>query len=1229
MRDLPISAVVGRYVELKPKGKNEWGCCPFHDEKSPSFEVHTKTNTFHCFGCGEKGDGIGFISKKLGMDFVAAVEEVANQHGVPVAFEDANLSPAQLEQEEARRAEYKEVTAALEWASGWFAANGLPADFMKRRGLTPATIQQAGLGYAPTGGKVLLEAANKAGFLAPVLVRASLVREVKKAESTTYFDFFQDRAMTPIRNNRGICVAFTGRYIGPEPKADEYQPPKAVNSEESTWIKGQHFYGLDVAAAAIRQQECAFVVEGNMDVLQMRQHGLTNTVGQNGTALTDEQIALLKRYCTSVVLTYDNDPAGRKAIAANAPRLLAAGFHVSVLVPAPDGETGKQDSDPDSFLLGLGKQVKKKLGHVADNDGEQLAEGAILPYLVDEWVRCKKDYITHYATPTAMSDADLGVRERANAITRLGELIETLPTVAERIAYHEEVGSLWPAFRKTYKLQKRKAEASIEVKKETKEALSRLTAEQMTASMEAGFFEKDGAYWYYDTQKGRDICICEFTIDFLFFVVSNSRPKYVVKLINSFHRSKIGTFSTEDFVSKDAFNKAISRHHGYVFEGSQHHLNRIKIKRWAGCREAVEANYLGWNEKAQVYAWNNGLLYKGTFYPCDQYGVVTLRKPVTTVLDVLELPAESQLEVDGTVPVLNRPAEIVDQLGEATVAELVEGQKVVELSYHYLPAGGSIQLGGEDGDDLAKKFKHFNRGSLTFHDWAKLMCTVHGQDNGRTMIAFYIATLFRSIIHKANGGYFPILYLFGDQGSGKTTACLSLMYMFGTPPHDDGIGLESGSTTTGMQRFLSSISDGLVWLNEYKNSLPVRTLGMLKDLAGGSGKMTGMNTSGNETKTTPPRSAAMVSGQDLPTADAALLARCIVNEFDKREHQYGPYKELADVQASGATTAVTCALLGYRDVILAGYKKMEVTCTKELRHAGHEAIGDEPNSRSVLNVTSILTPCRLLMDAGVSFPFSYDELKETLVGKMLKVANIAAISDEVETFFLTLSGLAPLLCGEDLHYKIEKDREGRILLYMRTRAVHGAYQQALKGQGGTAMGISALQSYMEKHRSYVGAAKSTRFLSPEMPNPTSAFIFDYRMLREQGIEFRTHVNLRSAPLANDDSGPDANAQPAAPEKTTTGRVVGAAPKRDVAGEVAQFVGNLAVHEGNPREQYRPKALFDAFINQAGARTLTDFEFNKGLRLGEVMPTAAGLRTVTWVMDGEVPYYVVSLADDPF
>lgn len=1225
VQELPIAEIIGRHVALKPKGAALWGCCPFHDEKTPSFEVRPAKNHYKCFGGCGSGDGIGFAMQLGKRTFVEAVEELAQQHGIPVVYDAKPLSPEQQKADEAHRKERQEVAAVLEWAADWFATQPVPGDYFTGRGLSANTVEQAGLGYAPAGGKALLDTANAAGYLAPVLIRASLLREVQVGGSTTYFDFFQERAMFPLRDSRGKCVAFTGRYIGPAVAADKYQPPKAINSDEKTWIKGAHLYGLNLAGDAIRKAGFAYLVEGQMDALQMAQHGLANTVAQGGTALTDEQIALLKRYTAKVVLVYDNDPAGRKAIRKNAPALLAAGFQVSVLVPADDADAGKTDSDPDSYLLGLRAVAEKlltakprkgkKAPKVLDSDPLPDVEQQVAQ-LVAEWVRGAQDYITAYAVAEAMKDADLGMREKAQAITALGELLESLPNPVERQTYWEEVASLWPPFKKAYKLAKRKAEPALEVKKETKDALARLTAEQMTDSMEAGFFERHGGYWFYDTQKGREICICEFTIEFLFFVVSNNRPKYVVRLTNSFGRYRLVSFSTDDLVSKDAFNKAIGRLHGYVFEGSQHHLNRIKIKLWAGCREALEASTLGWNEKTQLYAWNNGLLRNGEFFPSDKYGVVTLRKPVAALEALEKLPHESQLEIDGTVPVLNTPAEILTAPGMSAelLTELIAANKVVELSYHYLPSSGSFSFGGDEADDLAVKFRHLGTGTLTFSEWAALICEVNGHDNGRTMVAFYVAALFRSIIHKANGGYFPILFHFGLMGSGKSQSCLNLMYMFGTPPHDDGLTLQSGSTTTAMQRILTGRADALVWLNEYKNTLPDSIIGTLKDLAGGSGKTVGVATSGNETRTMVPKSAAIISGEQLPTIAQSLMDRCIINEFDKRDQlkTQEAYQRLGDLQKAGETTAVTVELLAHRPLVQAGYKKLEPACTAELRAAGKALLGDEPNSRAVLNLTSVLTPCRLLMEAGVVFPFTYDELKTTLLAKLAISVSIQNVSNDVETYFLTLTGLNPQLCEEGTHYKIEKDGTGRVLLFVRTMDVQGPYQQALKAQGGAPMAIGALRSYLEKHRCYVETVKHTRFAN--RPNSTSAMVFDYQMLRELGIEFRMKYSIRQAPRT----------VAAEAEETE-------APKIHINGNVpelvAEFIGTLALTEGNPKESYKPARFFAAF-NADKENPLTAEAFTEALRLGERLSTpAGGDRVVTYDEKGKV--YVVALAELPF
>lgn len=1098
VRDLSILAVVGHHVKLN---KQNSACCPFHDEKTPSFHVYPKTNTYKCFGgCDAQGDGIGFEMRLQGIGFVDAVELLATQHGIPLEYEESRLTPEQQAAEQLRQQQRKDVSAALEWAAGWFRGQEMPAAFADRL-LSDEILQLAQVGYAPDSFNALLTAANSNGLLAPILIQAGVVAQSEKDGRTNHYDTFRNRAMIPIRDARGRVVAFTGRTF-----STDKEVPKYFNSPDETWQKGEHLYGLDVAAKHITKKEFAYVVEGHIDVLQMWNHGLWNTVGGAGTAFTDEQVALLARYTKHVVFVYDHDAAGRTALDKAAPKCLAAGLQVSYLVPAaPDAKgnynySREAESDPDSYLRGLvadsEKAPKKKRGQTA----EETTPAQRLAVAVDGWAARKKDWLTCRAVVEAQKDASLGPVDRADAIRKLGDLLELMPDTTRRDTYADVLGHEWKDFKKSYKPKKRTPE------KETANALAKLAQSQdknLTDSFKFGFFEDEGSYYKIDRKTGARVRLCSFTVRILYFVKAFGQPKYVCLFSNVFKRVRPAVLSTDDFVSVSAFDKAVGRLHGFVFEGNQQDLNAIRIKLYQGIPEANEVERLGWNREG-YYAWANGLHYQGNFYPADKFGFVQLRHAVPNAERVRKMRAESKLEVEGQVLQLDAPDDIFQQLTEEEVEALCVDGKVVEITYHYLPAAGDIIRGADDDNTLAK-FRHFQTNKLTFKEWAARMVDVYGEGNGRTMVAFYVASLFRDLIFTANNGYFPLLYHFGLKQSGKSTAARSLARMFGIPFDNDGTNLEGGSTQTGIGRMLATVENGLIWLNEYKNTIDKRMIGTLKGIADGSGKLLGMNTSGNETKVNRSRSTAVIGGQDLPTIDPALFSRCIINEFDGRHHRPVPQKELVAIEEAGHGTAVTCEVLQHRPVLETGYRAAARTATADLTATGSKLLGTDPDSRAILNLSSLLTPVKMLLEAkALEFPFTYAELLDTLTAKLGLSTEIQSVSDEVEVYLQTLAALPAGTLQHGYHYQITKEPNNKEVLLLRTALVHPLYLEAARRQGNTPLLIGVMRNYLQKHASFV-EARSHAYFELEKQN-FSAYALDYYELRTKyGIAFRSET----------------------------------------------------------------------------------------------------------------------------
>jgi len=328
-----IVEVISKYLTLKKTGKNFVGLCPFHSEDTPSFSVAPDKQIFYCFGCQKGGNVLQFIMEMESITLPEAAEELAGQVGVSIPQQ--KLSP----KEAARNAQKRDLLCIHELAADFFVRN-LPqpaaAAYIKKRGISLDSLTGFRLGYAAGDDwEILYRYLSAKGFSDSLLEESGLVSH--SAKTGHYYDKFHGRLMFPICDYRGQVVAFGGRVIGEG-------EPKYLNSPQSPiYNKSQHLYALHIAATAIRHQDLAVVMEGYMDVLTAHQYGVNNAVASLGTAFTEAQARLLKRYTTNVLLCYDSDEAGSKAAQRGLEVLREQGFTVRVIrLPG--------EKDPDDFL---------------------------------------------------------------------------------------------------------------------------------------------------------------------------------------------------------------------------------------------------------------------------------------------------------------------------------------------------------------------------------------------------------------------------------------------------------------------------------------------------------------------------------------------------------------------------------------------------------------------------------------------------------------------------------------------------------------------------------------------------------------------------------------------------------------------------------------------------------------------------------------------------------------
>ena len=341
--------VIKRHVELKRAGTGNWkGLCPFHAEKTPSFNVHEQRQAFICFGCGEKGDVFAFLTKIEQRSFMEVLRELAQAAGVDLP--EKQLTPAERQAHADAESEKERMLRTMEAATAFFEAQlATPAGdaaraYLTKRGISAETQKRFRVGYAPTGWDVLQRQLRH--IPVELLTRLGLVG----ANERGHYDFFRDRVMLPVLDRQKRPLGYSSRLLDPDAKDRKY-----VNSPDSPLFhKKENLYGLHAALDAIRKTRRAVVVEGNFDVMSLHEAGIEEAVAPMGTALTAEQVTMLGRLAQRVVVVFDGDEAGQRAARKALPLFLEAEV---------DGRVARMPAgvDPDDFVRTQGAEAFRKL----------------------------------------------------------------------------------------------------------------------------------------------------------------------------------------------------------------------------------------------------------------------------------------------------------------------------------------------------------------------------------------------------------------------------------------------------------------------------------------------------------------------------------------------------------------------------------------------------------------------------------------------------------------------------------------------------------------------------------------------------------------------------------------------------------------------------------------------------------------------------------------------------
>lgn len=329
-----IVDVIGREVSLKKAGSSYKGLCPFHSEKTPSFNVNEERQFYHCFGCGEKGDVIHFVERYYNLSFVESVEKLCEDYGIRMP-----------EQKQGHRTDYNKYYEINRKAARFFFRKLTEGPnpgyaYLRKRGLKDNTIGKFGLGYAPDSWNALMNHLEKEGVTTQDMLKLGLIQQGRKG----YYDKFRNRVIFPIINTAGKVIGFGGRALG------DVQPKYLNSSESDIFLKKNNLYALNITKKDISSEDQVLMVEGYMDVISLYQNGIHNVTASLGTALTENQGRLISRYTKNVVLSYDADNAGINAAMRGIDIIRKAECDVRIL-QINDGK------DPDEFVRKNGKEA--------------------------------------------------------------------------------------------------------------------------------------------------------------------------------------------------------------------------------------------------------------------------------------------------------------------------------------------------------------------------------------------------------------------------------------------------------------------------------------------------------------------------------------------------------------------------------------------------------------------------------------------------------------------------------------------------------------------------------------------------------------------------------------------------------------------------------------------------------------------------------------------------------
>lgn len=1107
-READIVKTIENSVELKRAGSVYKGCCPFHNEKTPSFVVSPVKQIYKCFGCGKAGDGLSFVMQKNNIDFIEAVETVAKIHSIYLEKEEVN--PEQQRKLDEKAEMYKFIDKVSRSFSNAFTQlkdDHWAKKMIAERGFNQDSIIDFQIGYNGSDNK-LTKWAIENGTLG---ISKSL--GLSKTKNSSSYDIFRDRIMFPIHNHKGTVVGFGGRQSNDEKLDSTY---KYINSKESPiYDKSAVLYGLFQAKHLIAKQGTVILTEGYTDVISMHQHGCENTVSSSGTALSEAQARLLKKYAQEIVILRDGDEAGIKATLRDIDICLAEGLNVSLCI-LPEGEdpdsycrkvenmqewilTNKQDAlhwkadrydfKPDRYdatIEDIKETAKNQIKALQDCfvetdelDGEELKKA-------QKENKQLSDDISQIKKETEKEIRDVVKVDPYKKDKAAREMAETLFLIKNEVSRQEYIKQLSKKLNITAvtlkntisDLEQKQQEAKKEDEQNGKPSLRGIKLPEGADKEEYleghGFVTVGNSYWFQRTSNQSFFEGTNFKLEPLFHIQGDKENKRLCEITNTRGKKKLVDFDSDMLANFGEFRKYLFRIGGFLFlthNGVRtEHFDRFVYRFEEQFEPALELLTMGENAKG-FYAFANGVQWKGKFRGVNKYGIMHLE-------GIDETDSEYNQKID----------------------------------YYYSPAFSVMHQDKQEGDDIYENDRYFvfKEASISLDDWMKQMVKVF-DEKGIIGVVFNFGSIFRDLF-LSNYDSFPLLGGFGEKDSGKSGfgKILQNFFYYRLPALD-----LTQATHVGFSRRLSRNTNTVQFCDEYQDrNVKEEVFNGMMGAWNGIGREKGNGVGTNRTSYDKINSAIYYAGQFMPTRmENALGTRTISLFFQTRNfspEEKSEFNKLLNWTNSGISSLVT-EVRQHRDYFEKRLPLVHAETERELK----QALKDEQYQERIFgNVAMLLTTFRILKDK-IDFPFTDKKMKaictDLIIDNSEQIADSNGLTEfwSILTFlyehkvidnerdFLIDTSVEVKITGEKRQESTYQNQEGNKILYLRLKSIYQHYNKEVsKREGVDIIGQTTLRHYFKSRPYFIGLVRAKRFGDA---GPQSCYAFDYSQMEAKGL----------------------------------------------------------------------------------------------------------------------------------